>query len=1082
MIGNFLKKIFIKAVPFDFFIEKFGDMLPIGILIHTNGIIKYINKTLLELSEAKDKNDIIGKSIFIFFDKNSLPEVRNRIDLMKKNKKAVPPIIEKIITFNGNKLFLEVVAMPIKYSGEEAFLVLFRDLTDTFKLNRELEKNQKEKTLILDSIDEIILETDSFGKIIDFKNNPANGQEIISHLRKFQNFLDAINPEESDNMILFLIKDENYNLIERPITVSFNCEPRIACEIKLKKIDKDKIYLFIKDISTKKTVENRLKELLEENKNKNEELIAQNLELKKTRAALISLVEDLEKEIQEKNLYQDNLKKSETKYREIFDNINEGIFIHDAKTGEVLDINKAVLIMYGYEVKEEVLKKSISDLSADIYPYDQKTILEKIQSVSATGQEKFEWLAKKKNGELFWVEVVLIYSCIAGENRVISVVRDLTEWKNTIKALKESQEIFEKVANTSAALIFVYQDVKFVFVNDLCCQALEMSREEIMQMNFWEMVHPKYQEIIKMRGFERLKGKEVVKRYEFPIITKSGKIKWLDYSADLINWKGRPAGIGVAIDITEKKRNELILQIQSTIFHAVLTSKNLKELFYECRKEMGKLVNISNFYVAFYDKKKHEFYSPYNEDMYDDIERWHAEGSMSYQVIKKERAILIKEEQIEDLLKKGEIRLIGEKAKIWMGAPLIVKGEVVGVFAIQDYEDKHAYDDLSLEIMKIFADNLSLYIEKTKYDEQIRLLSEAIEQSPNIIIITDLEGNIIYANSILKKITYYDISEVIGQNFQMLESGFNSEEFYEKIWKKVLSGEIWRGELYSKKKNGEFYWESVAIAPIKDSEGKLFRVVIVKQDVTELKKLIAELTEAKEKAEEINRLKTQFFAYMSHELRTPFLGIMGYAQLLRELSESEEAVDMAEGILRSSQRMIDTLSNILDLTKLEFDKTEAVIKETNIVDIVDDVYKQFEKTALQKNIELKKKVSFSKLIIKTDERFILGILSNLVNNAIKFTLKGYVLIEIDYVQGNCQIKVADSGIGIPKDKLDVIFEEFRQVSEGTARDFQGSGLGLTIVKKYAQLLKGNIKVESEVNTGTIFTVTFPAEAVEIEKY
>ncbi len=259
---------------------------------------------------------------------------------------------------------------------------------------------------------------------------------------------------------------------------------------------------------------------------------------------------------------------------------------------------------------------------------------------------------------------------------------------------------------------------------------------------------------------------------------------------------------------------------------------------------------------------------------------------------------------------------------------------------------------------------------------------------------------------------------------------------------------------------------------IKLKSGKKLLLTIFR-DVTEYHELIDELTKAKEKAEEINRIKTQFFLYMSHELRTPFMGIIGYAQLLEENAPNEDQRDMARKILKTSNRMIGTLSNILDLTKLEFDKGEISIEKIDVNKVIEETYDNFASMAEIKNLKLKTDLPPEHIIMHSDIRMLTSILNNLVNNAIKFTEKGYVKISAKKVKNKLILKVKDTGIGIPEDKQKVIWEEFRQASEGTTRDYQGSGIGLTIVKKYAEMFGGKVSVKSEINKGSTFTVEVP---------
>ncbi len=238
-----------------------------------------------------------------------------------------------------------------------------------------------------------------------------------------------------------------------------------------------------------------------------------------------------------------------------------------------------------------------------------------------------------------------------------------------------------------------------------------------------------------------------------------------------------------------------------------------------------------------------------------------------------------------------------------------------------------------------------------------------------------------------------------------------------------------------------------------------------------------ELIKAKNKAEEMNKLKTTFLANMSHELRTPMVGILGYTEILKEEITDPELKEMSGEIFESATRLLSTLNLILDLSKIEADKSEIKMTEINIVDVTVNQIKCFEQIAEEKNLYLKTVISDEQIYSLLDERIFRQIINNLVSNAIKFTNKGGVTVEVDKKliknKGRVILSVTDTGIGIPKDSQQLIFEEFRQVSEGFNRGFEGSGLGLCITEKFVKLMDGEISVDSVLGEGSTFTVSFP---------
>lgn len=252
-------------------------------------------------------------------------------------------------------------------------------------------------------------------------------------------------------------------------------------------------------------------------------------------------------------------------------------------------------------------------------------------------------------------------------------------------------------------------------------------------------------------------------------------------------------------------------------------------------------------------------------------------------------------------------------------------------------------------------------------------------------------------------------------------------------------------------------------------------------DITKLKETESELIKAKEKAEESDRLKSAFLANMSHEIRTPMNGILGFVSLLKEphLSD-EEQQKYIEIIDRSGDRMLNIIKNIIDISKIESGTTEIQLNEINIYDQLQFVYDLLKTDAENKKLNLSFKCVLpeKETIIKTDSEKFYGILSNLVKNAIKYTETGFIEFGVskhtDHGFSEYQFYVKDSGIGIPKEKCNVVFERFVQADIDDKMAKQGAGLGLAISKAYVEMLGGKIWVESEEGVGSAFFFTLPS--------
>jgi signal transduction histidine kinase len=279
-------------------------------------------------------------------------------------------------------------------------------------------------------------------------------------------------------------------------------------------------------------------------------------------------------------------------------------------------------------------------------------------------------------------------------------------------------------------------------------------------------------------------------------------------------------------------------------------------------------------------------------------------------------------------------------------------------------------------------------------------------------------------------------------------------------------------------------WFLSTYTKIGDSQGKVFGIQIISLDITQLKATEIELQKAKEKAEESDRLKSAFLANMSHEIRTPMNGIMGFAELLTEPdltgAEQQKCIDM---IGKSGKRMLNIINDIIDISKLEAGLMKPDMKEAKINEQTEFIYSFFKPEVEAKGIRFSfnNTLPSQKAIIRTDREKLYAILTNLVKNAIKYTKEGSIefgyLLKRDNEAVELEFYVKDTGIGIPKDRQDAIFERFIQADIADKMAYQGAGLGLAITKAYVEMLGGRIWVESNEGSGSIFYFTLPYSTI-----
>ncbi len=370
--------------------------------------------------------------------------------------------------------------------------------------------------------------------------------------------------------------------------------------------------------------------------------------------------------------------------------------------------------------------------------------------------------------------------------------------------------------------------------------------------------------------------------------------------------------------------------------------------------------------------------------------------------------------------------------------------------------------------------------ERKSIMDKLRKLSRAVDQSPALIVITDTSGNIEYVNPKFTEITGYSLQEVLGKNSRILKSGYTDKTEYENLWNTIISGSEWKGEFHNKRKDGTLYWEDASISSIKTTEGQITHFLAVKSDITEKKKILDELIIAKEKAEESDRLKTAFLQNMSHEIRTPMNGILGFIGLLKNPTlAGENRVKFIEIVEISGQRLLTTINDIVEISKIESGTIEVAMKDENIEDILQNHYEFFSPEIEKKGLSFKINCQHDDKNnqVLTDRFKLDSIFINLINNAIKFTEQGSIEIGC-YRDGNYLVfYVRDTGIGIPANKQEAIFERFVQADLTITRGYEGSGLGLSISKAYAELLGGKIWLDSVQNTGTTFYFSIPDKTI-----
>ncbi|MDA3861660.1 MAG: PAS domain-containing sensor histidine kinase, partial [Melioribacteraceae bacterium] len=825
---------------------------------------------------------------------------------------------------------------------------------------------------------------------------------------------------------------------------------------------------------------------------------------------------------------------------------------------KIVDINKAVLELYEANSKEDLLQSLQS-----IFTKKSNSVFKEEFITIAEGRTRFEFESVNKtlNGNEKFIH--LKWSVVPGSEETLERVYVSTADITKRKKAEEELKLFKKALETSTdAFGMSTFEGKHYFQNKAFSElfgdigndppaSIYVDEKEGRKVFETIMGGDSWVNDIKMYG----KGKKVLDIYLRAFPTK-------DENGNIINL------VGVHTDITTRKQAEKALRESEERF------SRLSNLTYEGivihKDEI--VIDANSSFIKMCGYKREEIIgkniiqmiipTKYHEALY---------ASMQNEVVLPYI--------IESIRKDGTL------------LPLEIESRAI----------EYGIDNQNVRVVALRDVSI-----RKKSEQEIQKLLNAIEQTPVSILITNIDGNIEYVNPKFTEVTGYSFNEVVGQNPSVLKSGEQAEGYYENMWDTITSGNVWTGEFLNKKKNGELFWESASISPIKDKAGIVTHFVAVKEDITESKlakevlieseeryrittdatgdvyyqlsyekmkyiylhpnvekltgfkkdefnlrsimleiqdrgkviksedirahrktastevynyeyliktksgkekwisdrsyplfdkdgiligsygvlsditkkkKMLNEIIESKEMAENADKMKDIFLAQMSHEIRTPINAIVGMSSLLKydfeELIDEDQLANF-DIIERAGNRIIRTVDLLLNLSEIQANTYKPDITEFDIVsDILSLQLAQHRRIAKRKNIELAFNCNTVNTVIKADSYTVNQIFEQLIDNAIKYTEEGEIIIEVSRNEKDqLLVEIKDTGVGILEEYLPHLFEPFSQEEMGYTRKFDGNGIGMALVKKYCELNNAKIGVESEKGVGSTFRVKF----------
>jgi PAS domain S-box-containing protein len=890
-------------------------------------------------------------------------------------------------------------------------------------------------------------------------------------------------------------------------------------------------------------------------------------------------------DITERKRMEEALRESEGFTREIISSAREGIVVYDQELRYRV-WNPAMEVATGLRASEVIGKRAL-----DLFPHLQEQGVDTLLQRALAGETlvapdfRFDLPHVRKSG---WA------SAIYGPHRnargeivgVTAVIRDVTQRRRDEEELRARRAELDSILRAAPVGIAVSRNRVLTEANPAFFQMLGYTPDELIG-------RPVRLFYATQEDFDRVTGQvyplfatQQTAAIEALFHTKSGRIIHVLLTGSPCYADDLSAGVTfVTVDITERKRTEEALRMRQAKLDSILRAApvgigvTIDRVFTEANTMVCQMTGYS----------AEELIGKSARVLYATDEEFEAVGRGLYGQIRRENASFI-----ESRWKRKDGRMID----VLLSASAVAPEDLVAcvTFVALDVSERRQSEE---------ALRLS--------EERLRMLWQAVEQSPATLVITDALGNIEYVNPKFSEVTGYSFEEVKGQNPRVLKGGQMSSIVYKTLWETILAGQNWSGEFCNRKKNGELYWEAATISPVKNETGAITHFLGIKEDITERKRAEAALRESAEafktlfdespfvktindietgryinvneffcrsvglkreetigktpvelellrdpqdfqrlcdllkrdgriqqeelvvanrdgtfhtglisaatvhlqgqryaviawqditgrkrveqelndlnsqleeataranemaaKAEMGSIAKSQFLANMSHEIRTPMNAVIGMTGLLLETALTPEQRKFAELVRSSGENLLALINDILDFSKIEAGKLDLETVDFDLRAAFEETAAMLAIKAHEKELELTCHVDQGvSHWLRGDPARLRQILLNLGGNAVKFTQKGGVHIAVrvdreDDRQATLRVEVTDSGIGIPEEKLGMLFRPFTQLDGSTTRQFGGTGLGLAISKQLVEMMGGQIGVKSEVGQGSTF--------------
>ncbi|MCU0444756.1 MAG: PAS domain S-box protein [Microscillaceae bacterium] len=558
---------------------------------------------------------------------------------------------------------------------------------------------------------------------------------------------------------------------------------------------------------------------------------------------------------------QQNNWESEHQLQKTLDNLNLfGISV--SRAGIITYCNPYCLLVTGW-TKGELVGKNYFEV---LVPEEDR--LARIEDYELALERRGFWgeatrSIVTKTGELRFVNFnSVILNNAQGEIMGLTKIgEDVTEKRKVALALQHSNEALQDLFDNSNDLIFICSmQGNLLFANRAFQRKVGYSIEDLQSLNVKDIIYEKAKSSTYTTIFNLIRKKPIYK-FETTLLTKKGKIIYLEGNVSIRYEDGKPSAVrGILYDVTEKVRAEKAQTLYYSIANLTVKSKNLNQLYQSIHQELGKVIEVNNFYIKLYNQSKEEIYFPYYVDEaregLPNIHKRKAGGGLTDYVMRREKAVFLYEEEILDLMKREKLNLFGPLPKVWIGVPLIFESEVIGLISVKSYKSRHAYNSADLELLDFVSGQIALAIQRKRYEQRLsnqKARLEAIFESSSHMMwsinrqnqLTSFNNN--YVQAIENQL---NIRPIMNMNIMELKDKTPDSEIY-KIWdnryKRAFMGQMQHFELKLPVGGNRYRWWEVFLNPIRPSEGEIEEVSAIAHDITAKKSSELALIESENK-------------------------------------------------------------------------------------------------------------------------------------------------------------------------------------------------------------------------------------------